>query len=300
LPILSCLVALLFSCKSRKEIVKQKPVLLATTSIVADLVKNVVGDAAEVQSLMGDGVDPHLYKASFGDIIKINQADIIIYSGLRLEGKLENLMHKISKQKKVIALEKGLDTTQLIALDDNQQLFDPHIWFDVELWQQASAYLYRQLSSNRRLDSIILKNNFHSYDRKLDSLKRKLELKFDSLAVSKRVLITAHDAFQYYGRKYHLKVLSLQGISTQADFGIAKVDELVNYIVKNQIGAVFVESSISPKMLESIVSGCRYKGHQLKIGGTLYSDALGACDSEASNYIDMLSYNSATIVNALK
>jgi len=269
--------------------------ILATTGMVADMIQQIVGDSATVEALMHAGVDPHLYKASQGDLRKILDADYLFYNGVHLEGKLASILQKQARVKPVIAVGDSLQN--LIAIGDN--VYDPHIWFDVLLWKQATAHAAVQLATLDSVNSDYYQANAHTYMRQLDSLDAWVHRRIGSIPPNQRILITAHDAFSYFGRAYGIKVRGLQGISTLSEFGLQDVSNLVDFIVTHQIPAVFVESSVSDRSLKAVLAGVHQRGGRVQIGGNLFSDAMGAPDTPEGTYIGMVKYNVNTIVKAL-
>jgi manganese/zinc/iron transport system substrate-binding protein len=302
LPLLLCLLLTACSQEQSKGIVpegKQMKVV-TTTSILKDAVQNIVGDAAEVESVMGSGVDPHLYKATQGDLIKLTDADVIVYNGLHLEGKMGEVLEKLGRQKTVLAAAEGIPEKSLRRSPQFQDSFDPHVWFDVMLWQQVIKHLSLELQQKDPKNAQVYQQRTQRYIQKLEMLHDSALVAIASIPKQQRILITAHDAFGYFGDAYGIQVRGLQGISTVSEFGLQDVSSLVNFIVSNKIKAVFVESSVSPKAIEAVVIGSREQGHQVQIGGTLYSDALGDDNTPESTYIGMVKYNVQKIVNALK
>lgn len=297
-----CILALLFSC-SGTDMADNKPnklLIVTTTGMIGDAVKNVVGDSAEVISLMGPGVDPHLYKATQGDLERLQKADVIIYNGIHLEGKMAEILEKMASKKTVIAMSDGLSTDKLRLLDANAKVYDPHIWFDVALWKAAVLAMTTNLIEKEpKLKTIVAANTPH-YLAQLDSLDKEVKTNMESIPTAQRVLITAHDAFGYFGLAYNTEVKGLQGISTVSDFGLNDVTQLVNLIVDRKIKSVFIETSVSDQSIKAVLDGCRQKGHNIAIGGTLYSDAMGAAGTPEGTYIGMVRKNVATIVAALK
>ncbi len=296
--------ALLNSCKEPKR-ENTKLRIVCTTSMIADVLRQIAGDSAEVISLMGAGVDPHLYKATHGDIKKLLAADVVFYNGLHLEGKMGEIMQKLARQKPVFAIGEGLDSARLIYPMEESHTPDPHIWFDVLLWKEAVRYgaialerIDRELFIGKRAD--YFRKNTLTYLQKLDSLDRTVKEILAQVPQSQRVLITSHDAFAYFGRAYRFEVRGLQGISTLSDFGLKDVSDLVNFIVKNRIKAIFVETSVSEQSIKAVIKGCQAQGHQVKMGGKLFSDALGKSGTFEGTYIGMIQSNVRTIANALK
>ena len=272
-----------------------KPYILATTGMVADMVRHITGDSAVVEALMRPGVDPHLYKASQGDLRKILDADYLFYNGLHLEGKLATILDKQKRVKPVVAVGDGLKG--LISV--NETTYDPHIWFDVSLWKAATANAARQLVQLDSGNAAYYRTNAHDYMEQLDSLEVWIRSRINTIPPGKRVLITAHDAFSYFGRAYGVEVKGLQGISTLSEFGLRDVSGLVNYIVQQEIPAVFVESSVSDRSLKAVLAGVRERGGAVHIGGNLFSDAMGAAGTMEGTYIGMVKHNVNTIVAAL-
>lgn len=304
LPLTLFLLLLFAGCaqKQDKHTVPEGKVMkvVTTTSILKDAVQHIVGDAAEVESVMGSGVDPHLYKATQGDLNKLTSADVIIYNGLHLEGKMGEVLEKLSRQKTVIAAAESIPETELRKSPQFQDSYDPHVWFDVQLWQQVVKHLSQELQQKDPKNAELYQQKTNSYLQELDKLHATTLTAIASIPDQQRILITAHDAFGYFGDAYNIQVRGLQGISTVSEFGLQDVSSLVNFIVNNKIKAVFVESSVSPKAIEAVVEGSRQKGHDVKIGGTLYSDALGADNTVEGTYIGMVNYNVKNIVTALK
>lgn len=274
--------------------------IVCTTGMLADAVENIVGDQAEVIGLMGPGVDPHLYKATQGDLKELNSADIIIYNGLHLEGKMGEIFEKLENRKKIIPASEALSKSQLIQSQDFQGAYDPHLWFDVDLWSSVVEHIGIELSIIKGLNKNLILKNTANYSKELKELDKWVLAEVSKVDSSRRVLITAHDAFGYFGRAYHIEVKGLQGISTLSEYGLRDISELVKFIVERKVKAVFVESSVSDRSLKAVVEGCTQKDHPIEIGGTLYSDAMGEAGTAEGEYIGMVRYNVTTIVEALK
>lgn len=302
LPVLILLI--LGACKQKKEQGTipegQQMKVVTTTSILKDAVQNIVGEAATVESIMGSGVDPHLYKATQGDLQKLTNADVVVYNGLHLEGKMGEVLEKLQRQKTVVAAAEGIPASDLRSSPQFQDSHDPHVWFDVKLWQQVVSHISKELQQKDPKNASLYKKRTEEYLKELEDLNDFTTSAIASIPEHQRILITAHDAFGYFGDAYKIQVRGLQGISTVSEFGLQDVSSLVNYIVDNKIKAVFVESSVSPKAIEAVVEGSRQKGHEVKIGGTLYSDALGAENTEEGTYVGMVKHNVDKIVAALK
>lgn len=294
------LVILLCSCKNETKN-NGKLNVVTTTSMITDLVKNIGGDSINVQGLMGSGVDPHLYKASEGDVNKLVNADIIFYNGLHLEGKLVEVFEKMgSATKTPIALADALDKTTLIGSDYFASNYDPHVWFNINYFKQFAENVAAVLSEKNPENASIFESNKIKYLEELDKLQTEIISKIETLSKEKRVLVTAHDAFNYFGKTYGFEVVGLQGLSTATEAGVQDVQKLATFIIDKQIKAIFVESSVPKRTIEALQAAVQSKGHDVEIGGTLYSDALGSEGTAEGTYIGMFDYNVKTIVEALK
>ncbi len=293
-------VTLLLSCKNEKKN-NDKLNVVTTTTMITDLLHNIGGDLINLQGLMGSGVDPHLYKASEGDVAKLVNADIIFYNGIHLEGKLVEVFEKMGhNNNKTVAIAEGLDKSTLINSELFQGNYDPHIWFDVTYWKDATRFIVKKLSEKLPEHKTIFEENGKIYLAKLTTLKAKITSIVETLPKEKRVLVTAHDAFSYFGRSFGFEVLGLQGLSTATEAGVKDVQKLAAFIIDKNIKAVFIESSVPKRTIEALQAAVNSKGHDVKIGGTLYSDALGNAGTIEGTYIGMFEYNVNTIVNALK
>ncbi len=294
-----CTLAII-SCKSDKKD-NGKINVVTTTSMITDLVKNIGGDYINLQGLMGSGVDPHLYKASEGDVSKLSEADIIFYNGLHLEGKLVEVFEKMAHQnKKTIALSDALDERTLIGSEFFASNYDPHIWFNVDYWKEATKFVVLQLSEALPEHQAVFKTNGEAYLNKLETLKTKLNKIIQTLPEDKRVLVTAHDAFNYFGKSFGFEVVGLQGLSTATEAGVQDVQKLSDFIIERKVKAIFIESSVPKRTIEAVKAAVNAKKHEVEIGGSLYSDALGNPGTAEGTYIGMFEYNVNTIVNALK
>ncbi|PNQ74691.1 manganese transporter [Hanstruepera neustonica] len=299
--IIICIISLTFSgCKDTNK-QNDKLNVVTTTSMITDLVSNIGGDAINLQGLMGSGVDPHLYKASEGDVTKLVNADLIFYNGLHLEGKLVEVFEKMEHQGvKTIAISDTLDKNTLIGSEYFASNYDPHIWFNIEYWEQVTTFVVHKLSEAIPSESSVFEENGQQYLDKLKELKEEITNTISSLPKEKRILVTAHDAFNYFGKSFDFEVVGLQGLSTATEAGVQDVQKLATFIIDNQVKAIFVESSVPKRTIEALQAAVKSKGHDVKIGGTLYSDALGNAGTVEGTYIGMFKYNVNTIVNALK
>ncbi|MCU0416766.1 MAG: zinc ABC transporter substrate-binding protein [Cytophagaceae bacterium] len=294
-------ILLLTACTTTPSEKNKRPTIVTTTGMLADAARSIMGETADVIALMGPGVDPHMYKATEGDLQKLTSADVIIYNGLHLEGKMSEVLHALEKKNpSVYAFTNGIPSTKWRVLDATAQIYDPHVWFDVALWNEGVKALTVFLITKFPSDSVAIQRRSLDYQNQLDQLHVRILRQLDSIPVAQRVLITAHDAFGYFGQAYHIEVRGLQGISTVADFGLNDVSQLVQYITSRKIKAVFIESSISEQSIRAVVEGCTAKGHPITIGGTLYSDAMGSAGTPAGTYIGMVEHNVHTICQALR
>jgi manganese/zinc/iron transport system substrate-binding protein len=275
--------------------------VVATTTMLADLATVIGGERVAVNGLMGPGIDPHLYQASAGDVTLMQKADIVVYNGLHLEGKMGEIFENLSGQgSTVICIEEGLDESKLLAWEDDSSVHDPHIWFDVSLWKEAAQTVANGFSEADPDGKSAYESNLDAYLTELDETDTYIRNRVAELSEEQRVLVTAHDAFQYFGKAYGFEVRGLQGISTDAEAGTADVSDLAGFIVEQQIKAIFVESSVPPKTIEALQAAVKAKGSDVAIGGELYSDSLGDADSGADTYILTVKANIDTIVDALK
>lgn len=275
--------------------------VVTTTSMITDLTQNIGGDLITIEGLMGSGVDPHLYKASEGDVSKLVNADLIFYNGLHLEGKLVEVFEKMQSQKlKTVAIAETLDKSTLIGSDYFQSNYDPHIWFDIDYWIQAGAYITSELQLIDPNNAHLYEKNWHIYLEKLTVLKSDITTIIETLPREKRILVTAHDAFNYFGKAFEFEVVGLQGLSTATEAGVQDVQKLSEFIIEKNVNAIFVESSVPKRTIEALQAAVKSKGKNVEIGGVLYSDALGNKGTYEGTYIGMFEYNVKTIVNALR
>ena len=275
--------------------------VVTTTTLIGDLTKQLGGEYVNVQELMGPGVDPHLYKASAGDVTLMQKANMVIYNGLHLEGKMGEIFENIrGTDKLIIAVSDNIDESNFIDFVTVPGSYDPHIWFDVNLWEEAAKEVARGLKELDADHSKEYDANLEKYLNELEELDSYVKERTAELPESDRVLITAHDAFSYFGKAYGFEVMGLQGISTDSEAGTSDVRELANYIVQNQIKAIFVESSVPRKSIEALQEAVKAQGFEVEIGGELYSDSTGDAGSDAETYIGTFKANIDTIVNALK
>lgn len=298
--ILTVFAVLMISCKSEK---KESDTLnvVTTTTMITDLLKNVGGDMINLQGLMGAGVDPHLYKASAGDVTKLANADVIFYNGLHLEGKLVEVFEKMeSPAITQVALGEKLDKKGLIGSDYFASNYDPHVWFNIQYFKVFVGEVVSTLSRKLPQHEAAFKANGDFYLAQLTDLDAEIKATIETLPKEKRILVTAHDAFNYFGQQYDFNVVGLQGLSTATEAGVQDVQRLSQFIIDNEVKAIFVESSVPKRTIEALQAAVRSKDHEVTIGGSLYSDALGDAGTVEGTYIGMFRYNVNTIVTALK
>ena len=290
----------ILSCDTQDQPEEGKLQVVCTTGMIGDAASAILGDHAEVHILMGPGVDPHLYKATQGDIQALTRADVIIYNGLHLEGKMGDILEKLRASKQVYAMGDGLNPSDLINSTSYAGAFDPHIWFDVSLWERAVVALAHSLAADYPEFSPDIEQHSERYADTLKVLHDFVLKEMQAIPKEQRVLITAHDAFKYFGRAYDIEVRGLQGISTASEYGLRDISDLVRYVSENNIRSIFVESSVPKRSVEAVIEGASKRGHSLQLGGELFSDAMGSEGSPEGSYTGMVQYNVRTIVNALK
>lgn len=272
---------------------------VATVGMVADIVRNVGDDQVEVVQMMGSGVDPHLYKTTRDDVRLIMQADIVFYSGLMLEGKMVDSLEKLSSQRPVIAVTERIDKQYLLQPEDFEGHYDPHVWMDVSAWRQCVEVVADGLAEYRPKSADQFRARATDYMQTLKRLDEYAKSCIDTIPKDNRVLITSHDAFNYFGRAYGLEVLGVQGLSTESEAGLQQINNLVDLLVNRGINAVFVESSVPQKNIRALIDGAAARGHNVTIGGELYSDAMGESGSYEGTYVGMLEHNINTVTAAL-
>ncbi len=279
------------SCKFDSKELRQKPRIVATTSILADGIRNLVGDNAEVVALMPAGVDPHLYKASVRDLDLLTNADLVIYHGLFLEGKMTEIFEKLAHSQPLINISAGVPNEQLLRSGPESHSVDPHIWFDVNLWSKALEYTAAELIHWKPDWKSAIEQNSSDYFTQLNTLDADIRLKVNELRSAGQVLVTAHDAFAYFGKAYQLPVKSLQGLSTLSEPGLRDLTQLIQVVEENKVKAIFAEQTISPKAIRAVAAGAAERNHQVKLAGPLFTDSLDAEGTPAGTYIGMVNTN---------
>lgn len=293
------LTLLLFGCKRSTETSRSKPLIVATTSILADGIRNLVGDKAEVVSLMPPGVDPHLYKASVRDLDLLTQADLVVYHGLYLEGKMTEIFEKLARRQSIVDISKGIPEEKLIRSGPEAHSVDPHVWFDLSLWSAALQYASEELLRWQPSWSEAIQANTKTYLAQLEALDQRTKVLVSELVEKKQVLVTAHDAFAYFGKAYGLPVYSLQGLSTLSEPGLRDLTQLIEVIQTYKVKAIFAEQTISPKALKAVAKGAAEKNHRVVLAGPLYTDSLDAPTSPAGTYLGMFDTNLQLIYSQL-
>lgn len=273
--------------------------VVATTTLVADLVRQVGGDRVEVIALMGPGVDPHLYKAREGDVWRLMRADLIVYHGLHLEARMGDVLAGMARWVPVVAVGEAIPPDQLLY-PPGERIPDPHIWFDVRLWKRAAEAVAQALRALDPAHADLYRANLLAYQRELDALDAWIRAEVQRIPPEGRVLVTSHDAFRYFGRAYGFEVRGLLGISTAAEAGLADVQALADFLAQRRIRAIFVETSVPIRYLEAVQEAVRARGWTVRVSGPLFSDALGELGTPEGTYIGMFRYNVRTIVQALR
>lgn len=275
------------------------PKAVATIGMIADVAANVAGECVLVEAMMDSGVDPHLYQASAGDVRSLQKADAILFSGYALEGQLGEVLDKLSEKKLTVAVSPAaIDTSDLITTQDVYGI-DPHLWMDASLWAKSAPLLAKTFAEIAPDCAADMQGRAQVYQDQLTALHGWIKASVASIPESQRILVTAHDAFAYYGRAYGIQVAGIQGISTESEAGIADIREMVDTVVEREVPAVFIESTINPRTVQAVIDAAADKDHVIKIGGELYSDAMGETDTAGGTYIGMLVENTLNIVEAL-
>ncbi len=274
--------------------------IVTTIGMVTDIVRNVAGNRAEVIGLMGEGVDPHLYKPTRSDIQRLLSADVVFYNGLLLEGKMTDaLIRTATSGKKVYAVTELLEEKYLLEPEQFHGQYDPHVWMDPAAWSKAVEVVRDKLCEFDPPGAEQYRENAKAYARQCRELDEYAERVLKSVPKQQRVLVTAHDAFNYFGRRFGFEVVGIQGISTESEAGVQDVERLVDLLVKRKIAAVFVESTVSQRNINALVAGAKAQQHTVKIGGELFSDAMGKPGTYEGTYIGMIDHNVTTIARAL-
>jgi manganese/zinc/iron transport system substrate-binding protein len=271
---------------------------VCTTGMVADLIRNVGGPHVAIEQLLGHDIDPHQYKPTPGDVRKLKGGDIVFYSGLHLEGKMTDVFESMARSVPSIAVAERVGPDKL--LKDDEGAMDPHLWFDVRLWAEAAGVVRDALAGFDPKHAEDYRAACAAYQKELGELHEYARKRIGEIDPKQRVLITSHDAFQYFGRAYEVEVKGIQGISTESEASVGHITRLVDFIVERKVKAVFVETSVNERNMQALIDGCRAKGHAVRNGGTLFSDAMGPAGEKTGTYAGMIRHNVDTIVGALK
>jgi manganese/zinc/iron transport system substrate-binding protein len=275
--------------------------ITCTVGMITDIVRNVVGQHATVEGIIGEGIDPHLYKPTSTDVKKLQAADLVFYNGLMLEGKMGDVLVRVARNGKPVypVTEAAIQSEDESLLSDDQGHFDPHVWMDVKGWQQAVRVVTDALCEFDPDHADSYRANAGFYLTELAALDTYAKTSFTSIPENQRVLVTAHDAFNYMARAYGLEVRGIQGVSTESEAGVKDIEQLINFLAERKIPAVFVETSVSDKNVRALVEGAKAKGHHVTIGGELFSDAMGKAGTYEGTYLGMIDHNVTTITRGL-
>jgi manganese/zinc/iron transport system substrate-binding protein len=273
--------------------------VVTTVGMITDIVQVVGGERVQVKGLMGPGVDPHLYKATEGNLITVADADLVFYNGLHLEAKMGEVFERMGGRIKTVAVTKKIDESHLLSPPEFQGFHDPHVWFDVTLWMSAVETVRDTLVEMDPTHAQVYRSNAEKYLEELATLHEYVKAEAAKVPQNARVIITSHDAFNYFGKAYGFEVRGLQGVSTATEAGVADVQSLANFIAERQIPALFVESSVSSRSIEAVQAAVRARGWDVKIGGELFSDAMGTPGTPEGTYVGMIKHNIDIVVSAL-
>jgi manganese/zinc/iron transport system substrate-binding protein len=274
--------------------------IVATTGMIGDVARNIAGDRAHVSVLMGPGVDPHLYRPTRGDVRRLLAADVVFYNGLNLEGRMTETFEQIARSgKPAYAVTELIDESHLLESDEYPGTSDPHVWMDVRGWMKVTGVVADALAEFDPEGEPVYRERSEEYMRDLESLHEWARAAIATIPQERRILVTAHDAFSYFARAYDIEVEAIQGISTDSEAGLRRIEELINLLVSRQVAAVFTESSVPDKNVRALIEGARARGHAVRIGGELFSDAMGEEGTPEGTYAGMIEHNVRTIVEAL-
>ncbi|MEQ8825451.1 MAG: zinc ABC transporter substrate-binding protein [Filomicrobium sp.] len=273
--------------------------IVASTGMIADAARQIGGDKVRIKTLMGPGVDPHAYRQTRTDIVATAKADLVLWNGLYLEAQMEGFFLELGKAKKVVAVAEAVPRNLLIGSEDYEGRFDPHLWMNPNLWARVVVNIRDAMIKARPEDAEIFTTNAAAYLDKIRDLARYTTEVLSSVPTASRVVLSSHDAFNYFGNAYGFEVVGIQGISTESEAGLKRIADLVDMLVERDIRAVFVETSVSDRNVRALIEGAAARGHQVKIGGELFSDAMGEPGTYEGTYIGMIDHNATTITRAL-
>jgi manganese/zinc/iron transport system substrate-binding protein len=284
---------------ARPSFAQERLTVVASTGMIADAARRVGGEAVEVRALMGPGVDPHSYRQTRSDIVAMSRADIVLWHGLYLEAQMEEFLLKLGRRRNVVAVGEAVPEAELIGHEDYSGKFDPHVWMVPELWVHVVRAVRDALSDVAPDQAEVFATNAEVYIAEIKRLGDYANGVLQTVPEPTRVLLTAHDAFGYFGRAYGYEVLGIQGISTESEAGLNRIRTLVDMLVERDIGAVFIETSVSDRNIRALVEGAAAKGHEVRIGGELFSDAMGEPGTYEGTYLGMIDHNATVIAAAL-
>ena len=297
LKVILSAVLLIYVMLASAQAAPSKPLVVSSTTMITDLVNQIGGDVIESQGLMGPGIDPHYYRATFNDMRLLRRADLVFYNGLGLEGRMAQVFYNLSALKPTVALGERLDPQQLLVING---VVDPHIWLSVPLWIKVAEQVTTQLIAHFPENQLHFEQNFAKLAAELNELHDWVLDEVAQLPDERRKLVTAHDAFGYYGQTYGLEVIAIQGLNTEVEFGLAALQRVKQLVTEYHIPAVFVESTLPTRSVNALINGLAAEGYQLKLGGELLSDALALAGQPGDTYQSMIRHNTLTIIDALK
>lgn len=293
------LLSLLIAFAVSPAVAETKLSVVATTGMIADTLRVIGGDEVEVKALMGPGVDPHAYRQTRTDIVAMTRADLVLWNGLYLEAQMEGFLTDLARRVPVVAVAEAVPQEMLRGHDDYSSKFDPHVWMDPALWRYVAIAVRDALIDVAPDHADVFTANAASYEDALLKLMATSQQALSSVPVESRVLLSAHDAFGYFGKAYGFEVMGIQGISTESEAGLNRIETLVDLLVARDIRAVFVETSVSDRSIRALIEGAAAQGHEVTIGGELFSDAMGSDGTLEGTYLGMIAHNVETIATAL-
>ncbi|PMR68522.1 metal ABC transporter solute-binding protein, Zn/Mn family [Halomonas heilongjiangensis] len=273
--------------------------LVATTGMIADVLRQVGGEQVEVRGLMGEGVDPHLYRQTRSDVTAMTRAEAVFWNGLYLEAQLEEFLGRLGQRKPVFAVGEAVPVEERLADEEYPDQSDPHVWMDPGRWRHVVLAIRDALSELAPEHAEAFAQRADDYLEELEALDAYAREVLTSVPEEARVLVTAHDAFGYFGDAYGFEVLGIQGFSTESEAGLARIESMVNVLVEREIGAIFVESSVSDRNIRALIEGAAAKGHEVRIGGELFSDAMGGRGTYEGTWLGMIDHNVSLIAHSL-
>jgi manganese/zinc/iron transport system substrate-binding protein len=298
--LLAVVIVSFLGCDATEEKASGGPyTVVCTVGMVSDVVRQVAGERAKIVSLLGTGVDPHSYRPTRDDIVQLQKADVVFYAGLRLEGKLSDVLQSLGEKKPVFAVADAIDPARLLSPEGGHGAHDPHVWMDASLWTETAGVVAKHLSAYDPTHAAEYEANAKAFVEKCKALHDYGKSALATVPPESRLLVTSHDAFSYFGRAYNIEVMGVQGISTESEANIKSINALVDLLVARKVKAVFVESSVSAKNVQAIIEGARSRGHPVIIGGELYSDAMGEEGTYEGTYLGMIDHNITIVTRAL-